>query len=223
VARLIVSQVQQGRIELRVDLISGIAEPDRPRWIYLLQVGSLSFPCLSQEGDDLLLELPVRAVHFKFAPPTLRLRNGLPQDPGTSVTVTVSEKNDDLSIVSSYGGRAFTLSLGPTQGWSLIDPFAFRLGSDVRLLTGLWLVGWLAPLGYWSARSRHSGATLWLAIATVVLGLGLLPALTGFPPVHRSEWLAAGVGLAIGRALGASAAYLASRCGSPSGSESSSS
>ncbi len=219
-ARRLLLRLRQGRIELRVDLISGRLTAQNSRWIYFLRIGSAYAPRLSQDGGDLLLEVPVRALHFRFSAPTLRLRDGMPVAPGIPVTITISEVKGFLSMVSSYRGRTFTLSVGPTQGWSLVDPFGLRLGPDVRLLTGVWLGAWLVPLGYWGAWSRHRGAVLLLSIGTVVLGLWLLPALAGFPSVHSSEWFAAGAGLAVGRALAALAAYLASRCGSPSGSES---
>lgn len=225
VGRHILRQVRHGRIDLRAELISGPDQSNRRRWIYSLQVGPVLAPRLSQEGGDLLLELPVHALHLKLSAPALRLTNGMPRDSGRAVTITVSQVGGYVTMVSSYGGRphALTLGIGPTQGWSVIAPFGIPIGRGARVLTALWIAGWLVPLGYWSARSRHRGGMLWLAIGAVALGLAIVPALAAFPPVHRSEWLAAGVALAIGRALAAFAAYLASRCGSPSASESSSS
>ncbi len=63
-----------------------------------------------------------------------------------------------------------------------------------------------------------AAAALALAVAA---GLGLVPGAAGYPPVHRSEWLAAALAAAAGWVLREPVAYLQLRCASPSSSVSS--
>ena len=85
-----------------------------------------------------------------------------------------------------------------------------------RTLTALWLGALILPAGYWAGFIRRPVWGLGGVAATLGAGLAVLPSLTGYPPAHWSEWLGGFLGATLGWALHWFAAYLQSRCGSPS-------
>ena len=89
-------------------------------------------------------------------------------------------------------------------------------GARLQVVTALWLGALLLPAGYWAGFATRAAGTIGGLAAVVLAGLGLIPALAGVDPVHWSEWAGAGAGVAVGWALSQIAAYLQSRCGSPS-------
>jgi hypothetical protein len=170
--------------------------------------------------DDLMLEFPTHAHQLRFRAPALRLDAGVPAV-GVPFRIVAALRERTLEIASTYEGsarvRRAELALSPSFGWSLLLPFDYAYGPEVRLLTGLWIAGLLLPLGYWAGWGWQPGWRLVVGLATVAAaGLGAVPWLTRYAPVHRSEWLAAVGGLAIGWAVARSVAYLGRRCASPS-------
>jgi hypothetical protein len=91
-----------------------------------------------------------------------------------------------------------------------------QAGPEFRMLTALWLGALILPAGYWAGFTRRPVLGLGAVAATLAAGLGVVPFLTGYPPPHWSEWLGGFLGAALGWALHRFAAYLQSRCGSPS-------
>jgi hypothetical protein len=133
--------------------------------------------------------------------------------------VATGERNDTLWAQWELGGakHSSVQVLSPSFGWSLVTPIRYAYGRGVRLITGLWIAAWLLPIGYWSVHARLGRYTTWWLLSLVLLvGLGLVPRLLGYPAVHWSEWLAAVAGLGIGWAGPRSAAYLGARCEPPS-------
>jgi hypothetical protein len=155
--------------------------------------------------------LKVRAV-------AIRLADAFPTDSGVPLDLTAEVERQTVRLASTYGGgRRWTLALSPSFGWSLVLPFAYAFGPEVHLLTGLWLAGFMLPLGFWWARAGLPAImAVALITAIVVLGLAVLPRLAGYPPVHWSEWVASAAGAALGWARSRRAAYLPNRCDSPS-------
>jgi hypothetical protein len=135
------------------------------------------------------------------------------------VRVVAGEYGDTLWSRWTVAGvvREARQILSPSLGWTLLLPFKYAFGPEVRLLTGLWIAGWLALIGYWSAGAGVRLLTSASSLAVLlVLGLGVIPYSFGYPPTHWTEWLAAVIGLAIGYAGQQSAAYFRTRCDSPS-------
>jgi hypothetical protein len=96
-----------------------------------------------------------------------------------------------------------------------VIPFEYAYGSEVHLLTGLWIAGLLLPVAYWAGRRQGIRPALSLGLL-LVAGLGLIPRLTGYPAVHGSEWIAGIAGLSAGWASHRAAAYFGGRCDFPS-------
>ncbi len=216
--------LRRGRISVDLRMRSS-PRSDELQWLYVIgdQDGVVLF--LSQRGREVAFGYPARSLRFRLNPPTVALRGALPADPGVPVGVRAGSDRQGIWVATSVAGRTrkMAVTLSPARGWVLVAPFGLALGPGVRLITGLVVLGLWLPLGYWAAATRRvswSGAVLGGAL---LLGLGAIPALGGFAPVHWSEWLAAGAGAGCGWALHRAAAYLALRCGSPSTDASSSS
>jgi VanZ like family len=217
-------KLDRGSVTLELEGTSGMPTKDRSL-VYRVKVEGATLLSVNQWGRDLYFAVPARAHQFRFIPPTLRLPDGFPAESDLAFRVSAGEEARRLWVTSSYGPvrRSLELSLSPSQGWSLVAPFGLALGPERRLLTAAWLIVLLLPLGFWArptGRPWLGGITL---AVTLVLGLLVLPAQTGYPPVHWSEWLAGVLGGAAGWALHRLASYLQTRCGSPSNSEFSSS
>ncbi|MBA2458431.1 MAG: VanZ family protein [Gemmatimonadales bacterium] len=214
---------EQGEVELAVQVISG------PRtelgWVYMILAGQSTQLAFNQQLLRATLSVPVRGLRYKLRPPTLSLRGAFPRKAGEPVALEGGRRGNRIWLTASYAGkrRAAELVLSPAHGWALLDPFNFTLGPAVRVVTAGLIALLIVPLGYWSSavgRPRWALPVLGLA---VVAGLGIVPALGGYPPGHWSEWLAGALAAAAGWVLHRLAAYLEPQCGSPSASVSSSS
>ena len=213
-----------GEAALEADVVSGRPVVDRS-WIYMFRVPSGGVITLSQHRRSAVLAVPARSLRFRMWAPTVTLEDGFPATPGVPVHLTASEHDRRLWLTSAYGGTARSVELGlsPGYAWILVVPFDLTLGTGVRWITGLCLALLALPLGYSAAWLRPRRAGLAAVASALATGLLVIPALAGFPLVHPSEWLAGAFGAAAGWALRPVAAYLQSRCASPSTSESSSS
>jgi hypothetical protein len=220
----IAKRLKRGEATLAIDALSGAPTEDH-HWVYLMKAGRIPQLSLTQKGRSAVLMVPARASRYKLRPPTLSLADGFPSRPGVPVSLGGGRHGDTVWVKTSYAGeeRAIEIRLSPSHGWVMIAPFNFPLGPALRLVTGLWLALWTIPLGYWGARTRRPAWAAGLIGVTLAVGLGAVPALGGYAPVHWSEWLSAALSAAAGWALLGPAAYLQLRCGSPSISVSSSS
>jgi hypothetical protein len=193
--------------------------------VYAIDLGWVWAPIFNQRGRTLLFSIPVQADRLGLRSPTIELPQGLPDSAGAQVRITAAEGGGRLQLASSYGGTIHSseAQLSPAQGWILAAVFGLALGPRGQLITALYLAAWLLPLGYWAARGGWTPGVVGLVICTLVLGLGLIPSWTGYSPVPWSEWVGALAGVTAGWALYRPAAYLETRCASPSISEFSSS
>jgi VanZ family protein len=224
VAHVLRDALHQESIDLRVDAISGSPKAESA-WVYAIDLGWVWSPIFNQRGRTLLFSIPVQADRLGLRSPTIALPAGLPDAAGVPVRINAHEGEHRLRISSAYGGlvRTSEARLSPTQGWVLVAVFGLALGLYGQLVTALYLLAWLLPLGYWAARSAMPAGAVAVIAGTLVVGLSLIPACTGYPPVHWSEWAGALAGVTAGWALYRPAAYLETRCASPSISEFSSS
>ncbi len=211
-------RLNRGEAVLGVAAISGSAPSDRT-WLYQLRTTrSMTLLTLDQMGRAAYFGVSSRTLGFKLQAPTLRLPNAFPGGPGVAVRLDAGQRGRRLWLASSHGrtNQSISLELSPAHAWSLVMPFGVALGPEAGLLTGLWIGGLILPLGFWAGRAGRPLLGWGTIGATLAAGLGLLPAMTGYVPVHWSEWLAGALGGAAGWALQHSARYLQTRCGSPS-------
>lgn len=217
-------RLDRGAFSLEADLTSGTLVRDRV-WVYMFSVNAGDALSLNQLGHQAGIAVPARGLRFRLWPPMLTLGKAYPETAGVPVRIVATADSRRLRLVSSYEGseRSVELGMSPAFGWILFAPFDLGEGTGVRWVTAVFLAAMVLPLGYWAAWTSRSRVTAAALALTLVAGLGVVPAATGFPPVHWSEWLAGALGAAAGWALQRRAAYLQGRCASPSDSEYSSS
>ncbi len=212
-------EVARGTIGLVTEVVSGPPAVSTS-WVYMFRVPSGGAVTLGQLHRLASFTVPARALRYRFFPPMVTLPDGFPVEPGMPVVLRATERGRHVVLSSTYGGRTHTIAIRitPAFGWFLISPFLFS-GGEVRWMTAACLAFLYLPAGYWAAAAgRPARAALGLA-AGLALALGALPAVAALSAAPWSEWLGAVAGAALGWALRLAAAYLQTRCVSPSASE----
>jgi hypothetical protein len=217
--------LSRGRATL--DVVALSASPSAGRQvIHTVRAPGGLLLVLAQQGRTVVFSAPTAGLRLRLYSPAVSLPGAFPLDEGIPVELHAGVRDRRMWVSSSYSGgeqRMTELALSPSQGWSTILPFGIQPGRRLGLTTALWIAGLMLPAAYW-AGSITRPAWGWGGVAAAqAAGLGALPTLTGFAPAHWSEWAGGVLGAALGWALHRFAAYLQSRCGSPSTSEYSSS
>jgi VanZ like family len=210
-------ELRQGQVSLETVAAAADASADR-RVIHLVRSPRTPLVVLSQQGRSALFQAPTLARAFRLFPPSVRLRGAFPPRPGAPVELAAGTTGRRLRLSAAHGGgrRAVELTLSPGHGWMLFFDMPLWPGTTLRIVAALWLGGLMLPAAYWAGLAARPVEAIGVLGVVVVGGLWLVPALAGFDPVHWSEWLGAGGGLAAGWALSRIGKYLQSRCGSPS-------
>jgi hypothetical protein len=153
---------------------------------------------LGQDGGDLVWRVRMWSAKLGLRNPGVRLPGALGSRAGDTITATGRLAGPEFRIGATHGRteRSWTLPFTASWGWSLLLPWPYAFGPEVRVLTALWVAGLLMPIGLWGARGRRFGGAL--MVATPVVLLALIPAAAQFAPVHWTEWLAAALGLGAG-------------------------
>jgi VanZ like family len=196
-------RIRSGSVDLELGLVSG---RDLGSWSPVFELLGHSGPVLAVEtrGPDLIVRMPSRAQAWRLRSPALKLAHALPPGPGVSLLLQAGEQGDTLWARWSSGTVRHHARqiLSPSLGWSLIIPFHYAYGYEVPWLTGLWVAGWLIPLGYWWIRAGLGRSAVPWSILVLLVGLGFLPHLMGYPAVPWWEWLAGATGITVGWAGG---------------------
>ena len=213
-----------GSLTLEAEVVSGAPMMDAS-YIYLFSVPSGDALALTQLERHAAVQLPARALRYRFRPPSVSLADGLPSAPGLPVRLLATEHRYRVGLTSEYAGavRSVEFAISPAYGWTMLLPFDLAVGPGTRWITTLCLAALFLPLGYWAAWTRRPLAGAGALAGALLLAFAVLPEVASFPPVHWSEWLGGVLGAAAGWAVQRPAAYLQRRCASPSGSEFSSS
>ncbi|HEY7614618.1 MAG TPA: VanZ family protein [Gemmatimonadales bacterium] len=207
------------RGEVALETVAEAGDPAAGRRV-IQQIRTRRTPLvvLAQHGRDAVFQTPTASRALKLFAPIVRLPGAFPAGPGDPVELTgeAVDRRLRLSAVHDGSRREVDLPLSPAYGWTLLLPVPLEPGVLLRLVAALWLGGLILPAAYWAGLADRPRAATGALAGVVVAGLGLVPAIGGFDPVHWSEWLGAGAGIALGWALSRIATYLQSRCGSPS-------
>jgi hypothetical protein len=162
---------------------------------------------LGQDRGDLIFRIRLGTADHELHEPEIRLPEAL-ATPGDTVFLAGGLRDGHLFVQAKSGNfdQERAAALSPSWGWMFVLPWHYAMGPEGRWLTTLWVAGLLLPAAFLSARglrrrSEIPGEVAFLA-AIVLLGLAGVPRLAALPPVHWSEWLAAGVGIAAGWWLG---------------------
>jgi hypothetical protein len=209
--------LSEGALTLDVIVVSG--NPDRSRaLIHTVRGRGRLLMMLAQHRRSAAFTAPTASRRLRLFSPILRLPDAFPPEAGIPVEVHAGVRERRMWISSRHSGDVATteLALTPSQGWSVLFPWGIDPRRPFRVVTAVWLAGFVLPVGYFAAgvRSRPAGAAG--AALALLGGLWVLPALAGYAPVHWSEWLGGSAGTALGWALYRLAGYLQGRCGSPS-------
>jgi len=149
------------------------------------------------DGSDLTLDYYMRAPSLTLEQPDLRWRGALAAiAPGDTFTAQTwrAERGVCFSVNSAQRcGYGYTVG----DGWKLIYYPEHFPDWPLGTINMLWITGWTICIGYWAGRAAQSPVRF-AAVALIVGGLLLVPALTQLEvtPVH--EWLGAVLGLGIG-------------------------
>jgi hypothetical protein len=210
-------EIRQGAVTLETVATAG--EPALGRKvIHLVRTSATTLLVLAQQGRTAVFQAPTMARALRLFAPAVLLPRAFPARPGGPVELVAEadSRRLRLSAIHDRGRSSVELALSPSYGWTLLFDIPIGPGAPLRLVAALWLGALLLPAAYWAGLAARPAATIGGLGAVVIAGLGLVPALAGFEPVHWSEWVGAGAGIMLGRALSQIAAYLQSRCGSPS-------
>ncbi len=209
--------LRRGEVTLHTVALGG--DPSRGREVvHLVRTPRAALVVLAQEGRAAVFQAPTVAQRFELFAPVVRLPRAFPVRPGARVELLGETEGRRLRLSSVHDAerRSVELDLSPSWGWTLLFAPGLEPGTPLRVTAALWLGALILPAAYWAGLSGRPLGGIGELGAVVIAGLGLLPAVTGFAPVHWSEWLGAGGGIAAGWALSRIATYLQSRCGSPS-------
>jgi VanZ like family len=210
-------ELREGNVVL--ETVAEAADPARGRqMIQVIRTFATPLVLLSQHGRDAVFQAPTAARAIRLFAPIVRLSRAFPTQPGDQIELTGEAAGHRLRLTAVHDGgrRSVELPLSPSYGWTLLFAVPIEPGGVLRLLAALWLGGLILPAAYWAGLDAQPRGMVGGLGGVVIAGLGLVPAVTGFDPVHWTEWLGAGSGVALGWALSRIAAYLQTRCGSPS-------
>ena len=150
-------------------------------------------------GRDLSMRYDMPSLRLTLEQPDLRWEDALakvaPAD--TFMATTGREKNDlCIAVIPEYRcGLGYTIG----DGWKLIYYPQGRPAWMLGLINLLWMMGCVIGVGFWGARSRggENGAG-GIALTIVIVGVLMVPLVTGLnaTPVH--EWFGALAGLGLG-------------------------
>jgi VanZ like family len=208
--------LERGAADL--DVVAASGYPRGRRVFLAVRVARGYLMVLSHQGRSANLSTPTAANHLGFHSPIVSLPHAFPPAPGIPGRLEGGMRDRRLWIASEYLGerRMAQVALSPSHGWSAIAGWGIRPDARFRAATALWIGLLILPAAYWASFVRAPAWALGRIVPTLAAGLGGLPMLTGYPPVHWSEWMGGCFGVMLGWALCRFAAYLQSRCGSPS-------
>ncbi len=213
----VAERLRREELTLEAHALSGDPANGR-RVIAVLRAPRAPLATLVQSGRSLLFHPPSRAQSLRLFPPVVRLAGAFPERPGSPVGLRAEVRGRRIRLVAERDGgrREMELALSPAQGWTMLFPGGMEPGVVLRLAGALWLGVLLLPAAYWAGFAGRPLAALGAVGLAAIAGPGLLWPLAGYGSPHWSEWLGACGGVALGWAAHGLAAYLQSRCGSPS-------
>ena len=158
---------------------------------------------LSEDRTDLALRYDMLAVRLRLEQPDLRWRGAFaPLAPGD--TFTTGTWHDDGHVCLGLNTQS-RCNLGYTlgDGWKLIffpEHFAPWLNA---LIDGLWVMGCVFFMGIWAGRSPPArGIFARIAVGIVLVGLVVVPWVTGLKGTTLVEWVCALLGIEFGLVVG---------------------
>lgn len=147
----------------RAEILS-VRTPRGPAWLWV-----------NQQARDIAVHLASVADRLRLRGQTVWVRNAMPRDRGTDVTVELSATREHYTVrvVSEEGVTIRGVTVSLSDGWRLLSPFPFTSGDRWGFVVGaLWMVLVFGPVG-WLATLHSSGSALGIG-AVILLVLALL-------------------------------------------------
>jgi hypothetical protein len=181
---------------------------------------------LGQNGADLLFSIHSGAEVLRLRPPILVLPRvfpiGVPNDRVQAAVIVglggrYLSQEVRMNAQTSSATHGSRIPLTVSLGWTLILPSQWFIeGTRAEVVISLiWIVALMVPLGYWTFRLVHSfgergvgvqsvPTLFWVArLAILGAGLGLTPHVFGLSATPVREWLGGVGGLVLGARLAA--------------------
>lgn len=114
------------------------------------------FLSLRASGEDLRFQAPMRSQTLRLRTPVFRLGGGFRVEADRPLVLEGTWTSGTVEIRSRPGqgpAKAGHASLGWWDGWMLLYPWDVRLGRSLDLLRLAWVLGLVAPLGWWAWRA----------------------------------------------------------------------
>jgi hypothetical protein len=165
-----------------------------------------------------VFNVPTVSRRLRLSAVTLQLPEAFPRDVGAPFDLRAGREGNLLWILAIHSGqrRSAEVTLRPSLGWINLLWWRLQPGPRLRTLAAIWLGALMLPVGYWAGFARPPLLGAAVAAAALVAGVGVVPLAAGYAPAAGWEWLGGSLGAILGWALSRFAAYLQSRCGSPS-------
>ena len=154
---------------------------------------------LYADGADLVVLHHMKAIALKLEEVDLRWRHALARVTPEDTFVVQTSRGEDGVCLSINSARRCGFGYTIGDGWKLIfypEHFPAWLYS---LLNICWMAGWTVGVGWWAART--TAAIPAAATAVVLLGLVIIPVITGLKATPITEWFGAIGGLGLGYVL----------------------
>ena len=172
---------------------------------------------LGQNGEDMVFGAHSGAALLRLRPPLFSLPGAFPDNTksnfGPERVIGLSARYEGRGVLMSASRQHSTeerrISLTPSLGWMVLLPFQWYANGTTgeRLLTGIWIVLWILPIGYWGTFSNlysdqegksRAGIAALSGLALVCTGLVTIPMAFGVAAESPMDLLAAFAGLAAG-------------------------
>src|SRR5438874_4014132 len=191
-------------LPLRISAVAGSRPPGRiAPLVAILDERDTKVLVVAVDGADLALRYHTRAAPLTLEQPDMRWRRALagiaPRDTFT-VQAWRGEYGNCLSLNSARRcGLGYTIG----DGWKLIFYPERWPGWVLGTLNSLWLAGWMAGVGYWGRRAPKGAGGRprtpeGVAIAIAIVGMLIIPPLTGLNATSINEWIGALGGMGLG-------------------------
>jgi hypothetical protein len=188
-------------------------EPRRSVIVRISEESTQPF-ALEQRAWDLTCLQKTRSAELRLRSPRVALPDALQLSTGAHpdiVRLTCTHRDRALvaGVQAGSESREEAVPLSPSLGWTMISPFDIPLDAGTRVISMLWLIALLLPVGYWWAAAVEPSSRLLARrapssvigpaiLAGLALGLVVAPLLAGTAFAAWWEWVAALAGVSGG-------------------------
>ncbi|HEX7050789.1 MAG TPA: VanZ family protein [Longimicrobiales bacterium] len=180
-----------------IDFIAGPATPALAPIFSIYDEKAREVILIGADREDAVFRFRTRAVALRFDQPDIRLRSAFAAiQPGRPLRLAVWREGRGYCIEA---GAAAACGLGFTLGdtWGIFL-YPESLPGPMKRFLGLgWIAALFLPAGFWATRRRGRLC----AAAAAVLGLALIPPLTGLLDTPPTGYVAAIAGILLGTGL----------------------